>query len=73
MTSLASKIKACSQLSGTFILRSGKTSDTYFDKYRFESNPHLLKEIVADMVSLIPSDTEVLAGLEMGGIPVVTL
>jgi orotate phosphoribosyltransferase len=72
MTSLASKIKACSQLSGTFILRSGKTSDTYFDKYRFESDPHLLKEIVAEMVSLIPSDTEVLAGLEMGGIPVVT-
>src|SRR6202012_1483990 len=44
----------------------------YFDKYRFESQPALLKQIAAAMKPLIPKDTQVLAGLEMGGIPVAT-
>lgn len=70
---LAEKINKASKLHGKFILRSGKTSDTYFDKYRFESNPELLKEIAQQMSQLIPENTEVLAGLEMGGIPIVTM
>jgi orotate phosphoribosyltransferase len=72
MNSIAARIKACAQLEGTFTLRSGKVSNTYFDKYRFESDPVLLRDIVSAMVGLIPEGTEVLAGLEMGGIPVVT-
>ncbi len=69
---LASAIKDCAQLSGTFTLRSGVISDTYFDKYLFESNPVMLKRIAEEMALLIPGGTEVLAGLEMGGISVVT-
>jgi len=72
MNSIASRIKACAQLEGTFTLRSGKVSNTYFDKYRFESDPVLLRDIATAMAGLIPEGTEVLAGLEMGGIPVVT-
>jgi orotate phosphoribosyltransferase len=60
-------------LTGSFTLRSGKTATDYFDKYCFEAIPILLYEITKEMVDLIPSDTEVLAGLEMGGIPVVTM
>lgn len=69
---LAKRIREVSQLSGTFTLRSGAVSDTYFDKYLFESDPALLEQIAQQMVPLIPPGTEILAGLEMGGIPVVT-
>ena len=69
---LAKKIYQASHLTGTFKLRSGQISNEYFDKYLFESNPALLKEIANGMSKLIPAGTEVLAGLEMGGIPLAT-
>lgn len=69
---LAADIRACAQLSGTFTLRSGKTSDTYFDKYQFEAAPRLLGRVADALVPLIPAGTEVLAGLELGGVPIVT-
>ena len=69
---LAQLISTVSQLSGQFLLRSGTVADTYFDKYLFESDPELLQAIAQLLVPLIPPDTEVLAGLELGGIPVVT-
>ncbi len=69
---LAKKIYEISHLTGNFKLRSGTTSHEYFDKYRFESQPLVLKEIAEQMAALIPKGTEILAGLEMGGIPVAT-
>lgn len=69
---LAQEIQKIALLKGEFLLRSGQKSDFYFDKYRFESQPKLLKAIAQHMVSLIPKDTEILAGLEMGGIPIAT-
>ncbi|CAG6396727.1 Orotate phosphoribosyltransferase [Actinacidiphila cocklensis] len=69
---LARRIHAVSHLTGQFTLRSGRTATEYFDKYRFEGDPALLDEIAQRMAPLVPSGTEVLAGLEMGGIPVVT-
>lgn len=69
---LAQNIYNVCHLKGDFLLRSGQRSNEYFDKYRFESQPHLLKEIAEHMKKLIPTDTEVLAALEMGGIPVGT-
>lgn len=54
------------------MLRSGLTATEYFDKYRFEGDPVLLDAIAREMAQLVPEGTEVLAGLEMGGIPVVT-
>src|SRR3972149_3310485 len=69
---LAKKIYQASHLTGTFKLRSGQISNEYFDKYLFESDPALLKEIANGMAKLIPEGTEVLAGLEMGGIPLAT-
>ncbi|HSI62293.1 MAG TPA: orotate phosphoribosyltransferase [Candidatus Saccharimonadia bacterium] len=71
--SLATRIRQCSRLSGEFVLRSGKVSDTYFDKYQFESDPVLLRDIAEALKALVPPGTEVLAGLEMGGIPIVTM
>jgi orotate phosphoribosyltransferase len=69
---LARKIYEVAHLTGTFKLRSGQTSNEYFDKYRFEARPDLLKEIAKHLAPLIPEGTEVLAGLEMGGIPIAT-
>jgi orotate phosphoribosyltransferase len=69
---LAKRIFQCSHLTGSFLLRSGKTSTEYFDKYQFESDPTLLKEIGRQMVALVPKDTDFLAALEMGGIPIAT-
>ncbi len=59
-------------LRGEFKLRSGQISHEYFDKYRFESDPKVLKELGQLMAAKIPAGTQVLAGLEMGGIPVAT-
>jgi orotate phosphoribosyltransferase len=73
MTSLAERIQGVARLKGHFVLRSGKTSDTYFDKYQFESDPALLIDIANSMAAIVPPGTEVLAGLEMGGIAVVTM
>jgi len=67
MSSLPPRIRQCARLTGAFTLRSGKVSDTYFDKYQFEADPTLLRAIAQEMISLVPEGTEVLAGLEIGG------
>ncbi len=70
---LARKIYSVSHLEGSFKLRSGQISNEYFDKYLFESDPGLLMEIGTHLSKLIPEGIEVLAGLEMGGIPIATI
>ncbi|MGB2769896.1 MAG: orotate phosphoribosyltransferase [Candidatus Zixiibacteriota bacterium] len=69
---LAKKIKAAAYLTGQFKLRSGKISSFYWDKYRFESDPSLLSAVVDEMQKLLPGSLDKLAGMEMGGIPLVT-
>ena len=69
---IACRIFKKAHLTGEFKLRSGLVSNEYFDKYLFESEPKLLLDIVEYMKGLIPEDAEIIAGLEMGGIPVVT-
>ena len=70
---LAAEIDAACRLSGTFTLRSGQVSHEYFDKYLFETDPALLARVAAAMVDLVPEGTELLGGLEMGGIPIATV
>jgi orotate phosphoribosyltransferase len=69
---LARDLAQACYLSGTFTLRSGQTSSFYFDKYQFETSPSLLRRVIQQMVPLIPRETEVLAGLELGGVPIAT-
>lgn len=69
---LGKRIYQAAHLEGTFTLRSGTISHQYFDKYLFESNPELLQNIAVHLSEKIPPQTEVLAGLEMGGIPIST-
>ena len=69
---LARRIGEACRLTGTFTLRSGQVSTTYFDKYLFEADPQLLAGVARAASPLIPPGTEVLAGLELGGVPVAT-
>ena len=73
MDGLASRVHRAAYRTGAFTLRSGITSDHYFDKYRFEADPILLREVAEAMAQLVPPGTDALAGLELGGIPLATV
>jgi orotate phosphoribosyltransferase len=73
VSGLARRIRERSHLTGEFRLRSGQVSGEYFDKYRFESDPALLREVAGELVALLPADAEAVAGLELGGIPLATI
>jgi orotate phosphoribosyltransferase len=70
---LARSIYDISHLTGEFTLRSGAVSHEYFDKYRFESDPGLLRAIAEAMTTAVPEGVEALAGLELGGVPLATV
>jgi len=69
---LAKRIVSTSFLTGSFKLRSGKTSSFYLDKYRFEADPTLLSALAQEMASLLPAKYDRLAGMELGGVPLAT-
>lgn len=71
-TSLAQDLHDVAHLTGRFTLRSGTVSDVYFDKYRFEADPVLLGRVAAALAPLVPTGTDALAGLELGGVPIAT-
>lgn len=70
---LAADIYAACHLTGNFTLRSGRQATEYFDKYQITGNPELLGRVARAMVPLIPKGTEVLAGLELGAVPVAAM
>jgi orotate phosphoribosyltransferase len=72
-SALARAIYATSHITGEFVLRSGVVSNEYFDKYRFEADPALLRDVASALVPLVPDGTEALAGLELGGVPIATV
>jgi orotate phosphoribosyltransferase len=58
-------------LEGDFVLRSGRRSSWYLDKYRFETEPDLLRalgERLADEVSICEPDAIRLAGPALGAV-----
>lgn len=69
---LARDIDSVCRLTGEFVLRSGQLATEYFDKYLFESDPALLARVADQMVALIPGGTDLLGGLELGGVPIAT-
>jgi orotate phosphoribosyltransferase len=72
-TELAQAIKAAAYLEGDFVLSSGKRSKYYLDKWRFETDPKLLREIARALADLLPSPMpHRIAGVELGGVPLAT-
>ena len=65
---LARDLVAASYLKGDFVLRSGKRSNRYFDKFLFETDPSLLKRIGASLAGLVPRETQRLAAPELGAV-----
>lgn len=58
-------------LEGDFVLRSGKRSSWYLDKYRFETEPEILRalgESLADAVSEFEPNAVRLAGPALGAV-----
>jgi orotate phosphoribosyltransferase len=70
---LARRINERSRPTGTFRLRSGVSSSEYFDKYLFEADPELLRDISQALSTLLPPDVDAVAGLELGGVPLATV
>ena len=69
---LAQLVKDTALLFGDFTLSSGKKSTYYFDKYRIETQPKVLAAVADGIVPKIPKETDLLAGPELGAIPLVT-
>jgi len=64
---LARRIKEVAYLEGDFVLRSGKTSKYYLDKYLFETRPDVLIELARRFAALA-DDADVIAGPELGAV-----
>ena len=69
---LTKKVKDIALLKGDFVLSSGRRSNYYLDKYRIETRPDILAEVAEGLVEKIPPSTDILAGPELGAIPLVT-
>jgi orotate phosphoribosyltransferase len=65
---LARDLVDAAYLRGHFVLRSGKTSNYYFDKYLFETRPDLLGGVASLMADMLPKDIDRLAGPELGAV-----
>ena len=65
---LARQLVKASYLKGDFVLRSGKRSNRYFDKFLFETDPALLKLLGRHLAELVPKDTQRVAAPELGAV-----
>ncbi len=72
MDELAKKIKNAAYLEGHFVLRSGKVSNYYLDKYLFETDPTILRELADRFTKYLSDDIDLIAGAELGGVPLAT-
>jgi orotate phosphoribosyltransferase len=64
---LAARVKQVAYLEGDFVLRSGRRSKYYLDKYLFETTPDVLAEFGRRMAEFA-ADADVIAGPELGAV-----
>src|SRR6266851_914603 len=65
---LGRELVKASYLKGDFVLRSGKRSNRYFDKFLFETDPALLRSLGKHLAALVPQETQRLAAPELGAV-----
>ncbi|MCR8575780.1 orotate phosphoribosyltransferase [Streptomyces sp. Isolate_219] len=68
---LAARVAETACVAGRFTLDDGQVLNSYFDEYRLAADPQLLHDVADAMATLLPDDAEVLAGIELGGVPLV--
>jgi orotate phosphoribosyltransferase len=71
--SLARDLYNAAVRKGPFRLRSGEFTTEYFDKYLIEADPKLLLRVCQNLRKILPSKAEILAGMELGGLPIATV
>lgn len=64
---LANRIRDAAYLEGDFVLRSGRRSRYYLDKYLFETQPDILAELGRRFAALA-DEADVIAGAELGAV-----
>ena len=65
---LIKRVKETAYLEGDFVLRSGKRSKYYLDKYLFETCPDILRALGKEFAKHIGNDVTLIAGAELGGV-----
>lgn len=55
---------AASELHGDFVLSSGQRSSVYFDKFRFLTDPELLRDVAKAAAALLPAGVTALGAPE---------
>jgi orotate phosphoribosyltransferase len=68
---LARGLREAAYLEGDFVLRSGRRSKYYLDKYRFETQPDLLRALGVSLASSVRErepEADRLAGPELGAV-----
>lgn len=66
---LAKRIADVSLLRGEFTLRSGRKSNYYMDKYRFETQPDILAALGKMFAERVTARVDRIAGAELGAVP----
>jgi len=66
---LAKRIAEVALLRGEFTLRSGRKSNFYLDKYRFETQPDVLAALGKLFADRVSAHTDRIAGAELGAVP----
>src|SRR3954449_10027099 len=66
---LLKRISDVALLRGEFVLRSGRKSNYYLDKYRFETQPDVLAALGKMLADRVTVDTDRIAGAELGAVP----
>jgi orotate phosphoribosyltransferase len=61
---LVRRMVAASELHGDFVLSSGQRSSVYFDKFRFLTDPGLLRDVAKATAALLPPDVTALGAPE---------
>ena len=65
---MARDLVQAAYLKGDFVLRSGKRSSYYFDKYLFETRPSILRRLGRELARLVPSEADRIAAPELGAV-----
>jgi orotate phosphoribosyltransferase len=68
---LARGLREAAYLEGDFLLRSGRRSKYYLDKYRFETQPDLLRVLGTELAAVVREhdpEADRLAGPELGAV-----